>query len=166
MSQQVIELMKGWFLRIRKLGDFDIINPGSGDPNDPACPKLFYSVVPGAYSPVMLEQPDDAEPLGVGTYCTRDGSHCSPEGKVKGVVCKETPGGKPLYQGNVTNFRGKDQGQFEQGAHVVVVSGRRWRLYRLLLENKARIVNYTAFYVPEEKHPGGAVDIVQAFELA
>lgn len=168
MAIQVIELMKGWYLRFRKPGDFDVINPGNQDPSDPDCQRLFFSLVPGPYSPVMLEQPDDAEPLGVGTYVTRAGGHCSPEGKIKGVLCKEAPGGDVAYQGNITNFRNKDAGVFVEGAggHVIEVKGRRWRLYRLLLENKARVLNYTAFYIPEESHSGQPVEICQAFELA
>ena len=168
MAQQVFELMKGWYLRFRKPGDFDIINPGQQDPNDPGCQRQWFAVIPGPYSPVMLEQPDDAESLGVGDYVTRKGEHASPEGKVKGIVCKETRGGEVFYQGNLTNFRGKDCGAFEDGsgAHVITVKERKWRLYRLMLENKARIQNYTAFYIPNEDHLGDPVEICQAFEVA
>ncbi len=87
---------------------------------------------------------------------------------MKGIVCKETPGAEVSYQGNVTNFRAKDGGTFEVGsdAHVITEKGRKWRLCRLMLENKARIQNYTAFYIPDEKHSGAAVEICQAFEVA
>ncbi len=156
---QKIELMKGWALEFVGFGNFEIVN------RDEAGGRRFFSVVPGPYSPVMEEEPDGAEPLGVGTYRTRGGEHCSPEARVKGVICKESAGGKILYQGNLTNFRTKDGGVFQDGAHVVEVQGRRWRLYRLMAENQARLRGYVGFYCPEESHDGSPVEICQAFQL-
>lgn len=157
---QTIDLMKGWKLELQGEGDFQIVNRG------PSGERQFFRIVPGPYSPVIEEEPDIAEPLGVGDYVTWAGDHTAPEGKIKGVICKDSPGGKILYRGNLTNFRGKDSGVFENGGHGVVVGGRRYRLYLLMAENKPRIKNYVALYLPEDTHSGGPVKIAESFELA
>ena len=116
---------------------------------------------------MINEDPERAFSLGPNEYLDGMGSHTSPSMKVKGIVIKEEKGSRKVtYQGNLTNFFGKDGGVLEEDGKFVIVKERKFRLYRLLLENKARIIGYTAFYCPAEMHDNGPVEIIEAFQLA
>ncbi|MCO6431667.1 MAG: hypothetical protein J5J00_12465, partial [Deltaproteobacteria bacterium] len=56
------QLMKGWELQLDSEGSFEIRNPG------PNGEKQYFTIVPGPYSPVILEEPENAIQLGVNRY--------------------------------------------------------------------------------------------------
>jgi hypothetical protein len=154
-------LQKGWYLRVNKPGsEYQIFNPEAGDPLAEGHPRDYYTVDNGPYSPVITEEPDHARALGVGNYLNAAGAPTNVAAKLKGVICKATPGtgGDLIYRGNLSNFLKKDRGSFENdNAAVILVKDRRWILYRLVAENKNRIVGYIGFYRPaanNEEQPG------------
>ena len=161
MEKQIVELMKGWNLELTQVGEFEIVNRAEDGS------RRFYRIVPGPYSPIIEEEPELAFPLGIGDYVDARGVHAAPQMKVKGVIVKKQAGQPDvLYRGNLSNFFGKDGGKVEEDGKFVVVSGQRYRLYRLLAENKPRMIGYIGFYKPESDHDGSPVQIVESADLA
>lgn len=153
--------MKGWELQLDSEGSFEIRNPG------PNGEKQYFTIVPGPYSPVILEEPENAIQLGVNRYKDASGQPLSPQMKVKGVICKDKPGteGRILYRSNLTNFLRRDGGVVHEDGAVIEVQGARYRLYRLVAENKNRILGYIGFYMPEADHDGTPVEVVEVENL-
>lgn len=157
-----IELMKGWKLELLPDGKFQIVN------RDDKGKRKFYSIEAGPYSPVIIEDPENSFSLGTNDYVDGKGAPAAPAMKVKGIIGKSAPGsnGSVTYRGNLTNFFSKDGGSIEEDGKLAVINGVRHRLYRLVAENKNRLVGYIGFYIPEAEHDGSPVQISEIEDLA
>jgi hypothetical protein len=148
-------LMKGWDLEVTD-GTFEIVNRSADGQ------RQYFRIIPGPYSPVIEEEPEKAFPVPVASYVGKSGEPTTPDMRVKGIIVKESPGGKVIYRGNLTNFFGKDAGKLVDGGNAIEVGEARYFLYRLMYENKARMTGYIAFYKPE---PSAKVEVIDASDL-
>lgn len=157
-----IPLMKGWKLELGRDDEFQIVN------RDQDGNLLYFRIIKGPYSPVIEEDPANAFSLGVNSYVNAKGDPVAPAMKVKGIICKDASGvgSKVLYRGNLTNFFGKDQGKIEEDGKFVEVGGARYQLYRLVAENKNRLLGYIGFYLPATTHDGSPVEVLEVEDLA
>ena len=154
-SMEKTNLMKGWDLEVTD-GTFEIVNRAADGE------RRFFRIVPGAYAPIVEEEPELAFPVPNATYVNSRAEPATPDMRIKGIIVKEIPGGKVIYRANLTNFFGKDSGQLIDGGNAIEVEGNRYFLYRLMYENKARMLGYIAFYKPE---PTSKVEVIDASDL-
>ena len=133
MEKVITPLMKGWNLE-QEGTTFRIVN------RDDAGNKRFFEIIEGSYSPIINEEPELAFPVPNATYVNSRAEPATPDMRIKGIIVKETPGGKVIYRANLTNFFGKDSGQLIDGGNAIEVEGNRYFLYRLMYENKARML--------------------------
>ena len=152
--------MKGWVLETGEDG-FQIVNRGEDGK------RRFYRIIPGPYSPIIEEEPENAVSLGVNNYVNAKGEPTSPSMKLKGIIVKESEGvgGKVTYRGNMTNFFGKDAGTISDNGDEISVGGVIYLLYKLVAENKNRLIGYIGFYKPVDSHDGGPVQILEVEDL-
>jgi hypothetical protein len=152
--------MKGWVLETNEDG-FQIVNRGEDGK------RRFYRIIPGPYSPIIEEEPENSVSLGVNTYVNAKGEPSAPSMKLKGIICKNEKGvgATILYRGNLTNFFGRDAGTISENGDVISVGGVSYQLYRLVAENKNRILGYIGFYMPIDSHDEIPVQILEVEDL-
>lgn len=143
------QLMKGWVLDMTGESQFEIRNPG------PDGKRQYYIIRPGAFSPVIEEDPDNAVIPPLAAYEDATGKPHTPNMKIVGVICKSERGlkGKVLYRSNLTNFSIRDGGRFLHEGLMIEVKGAKYRLEALVAANKNRIIGLIALYLPVESDP-------------
>ena len=157
-----LDLGKGWKLFYDSPEDWKIFHP------DDQGRSKYFDIQLGQYSPMMIEEPVLAVNIAGGNYVDAFGAVAVPVMPLIGIICKDAPGrqGKVLYRGNLTNFFGRDGGQFVSSPESISVTKdgqtSEYRLFALHACNKTRIVGYIGFYLPVSVHDGSPVEILEA----